>query len=128
MCLCRKCSNGKFHVCDTVREHLYRFGFTPNYYNWTYHDEQFISDEGYRRSGQFLVREECSYYDQLNPYERMVIDAAGQNFVSESNHASTSFTLTLEQVGTSHASQLEEIGVTGFDENVCNETFLYNQF
>ncbi|XP_056163103.1 uncharacterized protein LOC130136788 [Syzygium oleosum] len=52
----------------------------------------------------------------------MVIDAAGQNVVSDPNHASTStsFTPTLEQ--------LEEIGVTGFDENVCNETFPSNQF
>ena len=58
----------------------------------------------------------------------MVIDAASYNFVLESNHASTSFTPTREQVGTSHASQLEDIGVTGFDENVYNETFQSNQF
>ena len=58
----------------------------------------------------------------------MVIDAASYNFVPESNHASTSFTPTREQVGTSHASQLEDIGVTGFEENVDNETFQSNQF
>ena len=46
-CPCNKCSNGKFHVCDKVREHLYRFGFILNYYNWTCHGKLFISDEGY---------------------------------------------------------------------------------
>ena len=55
-----------------------------------------------------------------------MINATSQNFVSESNHGSTSFTPTREQVSTSNASQLEEIGVTGFDENVYNETFPSN--
>ena len=58
----------------------------------------------------------------------MVIDAAGQNFVSEANHTSTSYTTILEQVGTNHASQWEEIEVIGFDDNVCNRTFPFNQF
>ena len=49
----------------------------------------------------------------------MVIDAVGQNVVSNSNHTNTSFTPTL--------AQLKKIGVTGFDENVCNETFPSNQ-
>ena len=31
-------------------------------------------------------------------------------------------------MGTSHASKLEEIGVTDFDENVYNKTFPSNQF
>ena len=95
-CPCNKCSNGKFLVCDKVRKYLCRFGFTPNYYNWISHGEPFISDERYRRSDQFLVREECGYYDQLNSYERMVINVASQNFISESNHASTSFSHTHE--------------------------------
>ena len=93
---CRKCDNGKFFACDKVREHFCRFGFTLNYYNWTSHDEPFISDEGYRGSDQFLVREECGYYAQLNPYEKMMIDAASQNFVKDPNHASTNFTPTRE--------------------------------
>ena len=50
----------------------------------------------------------------------MVIDAAGQNVVSNSNHISTSFTPTLDQ--------LEEIGVTGYGKNACNETLLSHQF
>ena len=51
-----------------------------------------------------------------------MIDAATQNFVSDPNNASTSFTQTREQEGTSHISRLEEIRVTGFDENVYHET------
>ena len=66
-CPCKKCGNGKFLVCYKVRKHLCRFGFTPNYYNWTSHGEPFISDEGYRKSDQFSVRKECGYYEQLNP-------------------------------------------------------------
>ena len=49
----------------------------------------------------------------------MVINATSQNVVSNSNHASTSFTPTLDQ--------FEEIGVTGYNENVFNETFQSNQ-
>ena len=49
-CPCRKCGNGKFLVYDNIREHLCRFGFAPNYYNWTFHGEPFIFDEGYRES------------------------------------------------------------------------------
>ena len=37
MCPCKKCSNGKFYVCDKVKEHLCRIEFTPNYYNLTFH-------------------------------------------------------------------------------------------
>ena len=57
-----------------------------------------------------------------------MFNEAGHNFVSELNHASTSFTPILEQMRISHASQLEQIGVTSFDENVCNLTFPSNQF
>ena len=58
----------------------------------------------------------------------MVINAAGQNFVSESNHSTTSFASTFEQVNAGYASSLEEVRVTGADENMDNETFQSNQF
>ena len=68
ICQCKKCSNGKFLDIDKVREHLCRFEFIPNYYNWACPCEPFIHDEEYWKSNQFSVREECSYYNQLNSY------------------------------------------------------------
>ena len=58
----------------------------------------------------------------------MVFDETGHNLDSKLNHASTSFTPAPEQVGTSHAAELEEIGVTGCYENVCPGTSQSNHF
>ena len=52
-----------------------------------------------------------------------MFDEAGHNFISELNHASTSFTLTPKQVGINHASQLEEIRVTGLIRMCVMELF-----
>ena len=52
----------------------------------------------------------------------MVFDETSHNLDLELNHVSTSFTPAPEQVGTSHAAELEEIGVTGCNENVCDGT------
>ncbi|CAM8912231.1 unnamed protein product [Rhodiola kirilowii] len=38
-CPCKKCKNKKHHEAGVVENHLYNSGFTANYYNWTYHDE-----------------------------------------------------------------------------------------
>ncbi|KAL9687272.1 hypothetical protein QQ045_031671 [Rhodiola kirilowii] len=45
-CPCKHCKNKKCHVVGTVENHLYKSGFTPNYYNWTYHSEVRV-DETY---------------------------------------------------------------------------------
>ena len=54
---CRKCSNGKFHVCDKVREYLCRFCFTLNYYNWTCHGEPLHLRKNMEEVDKFLIEE-----------------------------------------------------------------------
>ncbi|XP_042441812.1 uncharacterized protein LOC122027062 isoform X3 [Zingiber officinale] len=127
-CPCRKCHNGKFLQSNQVEEHLCRFGFTPNYYNWTCHGEPFISYEDYGRNTQVSVNGDQSYnYEQLNPYHRMVIDVADQNFIPESSIASSSFPPTFEQMFTSYASPLEEVTPPAIDENANNAPYLQFQ-
>ncbi|XP_042388266.1 uncharacterized protein LOC121980336 isoform X2 [Zingiber officinale] len=115
-CPCRKCHNGKFLPSDKVEEHLCRFGFTPNYYNWTSHGEPFISDEDYERNIQISVSGDQSYYNQLNPYQRMIIDAAGQNFNPDMHGTSSSYPPPVEQMFNTYTSPLEEVEVPGVDE------------
>ena len=115
-CACRKCHNGKFLPTDKVEEHLCRFGFTPNYYNWTSHGEPFISDEDYGRNFQASASGDQSYYEQFNPYQRMVIDASCQNYIPETLGASSSFPPTSEQMFATNTLPLEEPDVPGLDE------------
>ncbi|CAM8999036.1 unnamed protein product [Rhodiola kirilowii] len=38
-CPCTKCKNRRFINITMLEEHLYKYSFTPKYYNWTLHDE-----------------------------------------------------------------------------------------
>ncbi|KAL9690324.1 hypothetical protein QQ045_010721 [Rhodiola kirilowii] len=38
-CPCRKRKNWRFINIRMMEEHLYKYDFTPNYFNWTLHDE-----------------------------------------------------------------------------------------
>ncbi|KAL9668530.1 hypothetical protein QQ045_006064 [Rhodiola kirilowii] len=38
-CPCTKCKNRRFINIRMMEEHLYKYGFTPNYFNWTLHGE-----------------------------------------------------------------------------------------
>ncbi|CAM8893913.1 unnamed protein product [Rhodiola kirilowii] len=48
-CPCKHCKNKKCHVAATIENHLYKSGFTPNYYHWTYHSDDRV-DETYNVS------------------------------------------------------------------------------
>ena len=39
-CTLVKCQNKKFLNVETVKVHLYRNGFVPDYYVWIYHGEK----------------------------------------------------------------------------------------
>ncbi|XP_021752049.1 uncharacterized protein LOC110717610 [Chenopodium quinoa] len=62
-CPCFKCKNKRLWDPDTVKLHLYRSGFLPNYYEWMCHGEGF---PGTRRR-------------ESNEYREMVLDAFGQS-------------------------------------------------
>ncbi|KAL9683795.1 hypothetical protein QQ045_021220 [Rhodiola kirilowii] len=42
---CTKCKNRRFIYIRMLEEHLYKYGFTPNYYNWTLHGEDLVTYE-----------------------------------------------------------------------------------
>jgi hypothetical protein len=44
-CPCCKCQNCCFLDVSKVKEHLYRKGFMPNYYQWTSHGEAGVHNE-----------------------------------------------------------------------------------
>ena len=81
-CTSVKCQNKKFLNVETVKVHLYRNGFVPDYYVWIYHGEKQVHQ---RCSSS--VRVSVSETDQMisdnmnhTTYHRMVCDAAGPEF------------------------------------------------
>ncbi|XP_052198317.1 uncharacterized protein LOC127805607 [Diospyros lotus] len=93
-CPCMKCECLKFKPVNEVKRDLCKHGFMKGYYYWTNHGEEIpimpqnvIVNEYYR---------EDNFRDQFNPYEQMVMDAAGPSHVpatmqgafSESGHQS----------------------------------------
>ncbi|XP_057246857.1 uncharacterized protein LOC125499464 [Beta vulgaris subsp. vulgaris] len=62
-CPCPKCKNRRMHDADTVKVHVYRKGFIPDYYDWYSHGEE-------------LPR---SAHEPSNPYREMIFDALGNN-------------------------------------------------
>ncbi|XP_048501793.2 uncharacterized protein LOC130589373 [Beta vulgaris subsp. vulgaris] len=62
-CPCIKCNNMRYLEVDTVKVHLYKKGFKPNYFDWLCHGER--------------VAESSSSSAQSKPYLDMVVDALG---------------------------------------------------
>lgn len=60
-CPCPRCDNKRFLDTETVRVHLYRKGFCPEYFDWICH-------------GEFVGESSTS---QANPYRELVVDALG---------------------------------------------------
>ncbi|CAM8891125.1 unnamed protein product [Rhodiola kirilowii] len=44
-CPCTKCKNRRFINLRMMEAHLYKYGFTPNYFNWTLHGEDLVEME-----------------------------------------------------------------------------------
>ncbi|KAL9677038.1 hypothetical protein QQ045_005264 [Rhodiola kirilowii] len=44
-CPCTKCKNRRFINIRMMEEHLYKYGFIPNYFNWTLHGEDLVEIE-----------------------------------------------------------------------------------
>lgn len=74
-CPCAVCRNVPYRGPDVVKLHLYKNGFRPNYYKWTFHGEDDFQNtkSSQRRS---VVREAS------NPYKNMVLDAFGPDYAS----------------------------------------------
>ena len=81
-CTLVKCQNKKFLNVETVKVHLCRNGFVPDYYLWIYHGEKQVHQ---RCSSS--VRVSVSETDQMvsdnmnhTTYHRMVCDVVGPEF------------------------------------------------
>ncbi|XP_058003976.1 uncharacterized protein LOC131180645 [Hevea brasiliensis] len=76
-CPCKKCINRKYLPVDDVQLHLLRWGFRPNYHEWTAHGESMISSKPTIELTVPIA--EVSHGDN-NPYCNMVYDAVDAQF------------------------------------------------
>lgn len=87
-CPCMTCDCRDRVTPDEVRDHLYRKGFRPNYYYWTSHGEEAPEPTPVTRP-QPSINEKDAYRENLNPYETMVMDAAGPSFAHDHQQSRT---------------------------------------
>ncbi|XP_074314888.1 uncharacterized protein LOC141651059 [Silene latifolia] len=71
-CPCLKCHNRPYLDVDTVKLHLYKDDFCPNYTYWICHGENLPESQN-------IVDESSSVGINHNPYHDMVVDALGYN-------------------------------------------------
>ncbi|KAL9672200.1 hypothetical protein QQ045_028450 [Rhodiola kirilowii] len=64
-CPCSKCKNWRFINIRMMEEHLYKYGFTPDYVNWTLHGKDLLEIEYENTSATIL---DPSTYEQINDF------------------------------------------------------------
>lgn len=57
-CPCSSCDNEKIILVDTIWKHLYRRGFTPGYYIWFSHGENFETEHNNADDGNHEMEPE----------------------------------------------------------------------
>ncbi|KAL9675020.1 hypothetical protein QQ045_003219 [Rhodiola kirilowii] len=88
-CACSKCKNKKFLPYFLVEEHLYKFGFLPNYFNWTLHGEDLASrtyvepnaDISYSPTTSNYANETENYECCTSRFPDMVADLVGPSCI-----------------------------------------------
>ncbi|XP_038711822.1 uncharacterized protein LOC120006015 [Tripterygium wilfordii] len=93
-CPCVRCKCTKYRGLDDIRMHLYQKGFQPIYHCWTSHGEEMPNIP--HEATVYVQTDTANYYwqssnrDSFNPYEQMVMDAAGpsvgQELLQEDNY------------------------------------------
>lgn len=76
-CPCAKCRNIPYRDPETIKLHLYKSGFLPDYYRWTCHGEDHFQHDS--QSSERIYDQDMS-----NPYRDMIIDAFGPEYDVES--------------------------------------------
>ena len=81
-CPCRKCENRRFGPIEDVRYHLNQKGFVLGYNVWIHHGEQYVSRATDHQSSSTFTDTTSGFSTDLgnNPYQTMVLDAAGPSF------------------------------------------------
>ncbi|CAM8929118.1 unnamed protein product [Rhodiola kirilowii] len=73
-CPCTKCKNKRFIKVRMMEAHLYKYGFTPNYFNWTLHGEE-LAEMQYANTVP-TVPEPTGFYPVLDTEEQIWTDEA----------------------------------------------------
>ena len=81
-CMLRKCQNKRFYPVDTVLTHLGKHRFMANYEIWIFHGEDILYTE---EVGNVTHDVSGELYENMGGYQRMVMDAAGPEFMPQSN-------------------------------------------
>nr|GMD82591.1 uncharacterized protein LOC109155276 isoform X1 [Ipomoea batatas] len=69
-----------FEEAETVRFHLCKYGFVPNYFEWNRHGEKSRNSTSMGFDANWSLNNEQN--EPLESYQQMVIDAAGQNLIA----------------------------------------------
>lgn len=82
-CPCYRCKNRKFLNTADVVLHLYRRGFTENYWNWVAHGEAVWAVNEHDVPDEQLPEQirHWGEYEHMNWDQRMVYDSARPSFV-----------------------------------------------
>ncbi|CAM8999910.1 unnamed protein product [Rhodiola kirilowii] len=80
-CPCTKCKNKRFINIRMMEAHLYKYGFTPNYFNWTLHGEDLVEMQ-YVNTVPTLP-EPTTVYPVLNTEEQIWSDEAFPEIVPD---------------------------------------------
>ncbi|CAH9117021.1 unnamed protein product [Cuscuta epithymum] len=79
-CPCTKCHNRQYQEVDTLKLHLVKHGFVPNYFFWNRQGET-LSDNSPTRDHAF-ENQNFGFEDMPScSYRQMVMDAAGPDFI-----------------------------------------------
>nr|GMC66417.1 uncharacterized protein LOC109166774 [Ipomoea batatas] len=79
-CPCKRCHHISFEEAETVRFHLCKYGFVPNYFEWNRHGEKSRNSTSMGFDANWSLNNEQN--EPLESYQQMVIDAAGQNLIA----------------------------------------------
>uniref|UniRef100_A0A803MTA8 Transposase-associated domain-containing protein n=1 Tax=Chenopodium quinoa TaxID=63459 RepID=A0A803MTA8_CHEQI len=103
-CPCSKCENIPYQSVDTIKLHLYKNGFQPDYYRWTCHGEDYFQNITF--SSRFTTTPEES-----NPYKDMADfeNKKAANFESEDKRSEDE--LLLEALGGWKQGRIYSLGL-----------------
>ena len=84
-CPCFRCRNCKYDVVENVTEHIYRYGFMGDYYQWTSHGEPYLLPTTVASTSNDqaieLSVERDNQFEGDNWCREMVMDVAGPSFM-----------------------------------------------
>ncbi|XP_019160044.1 PREDICTED: uncharacterized protein LOC109156648 [Ipomoea nil] len=78
-CPCKRCRHISFEEAESVRFHLCKFGFVPNYFEWNRHGEMSHNQTSMEFDANWSLNEQN---EPLESYQQMVYDVASPNLIA----------------------------------------------